>query len=255
MIDSKTFPDKAFREYVAKFDTDRDGMFSDEEIVVVDKIDVSGEHVSQLSGIEIFTALTQLNCSNTSISTASVTYFDLSKNIALTHLECHDTNINTLDLSNNFALTYLDCRNCGSYMLNIDISHNTALTYLDCSNNQDLRWMYLGNNNQLSTLYCDNTSQEIIDIRGCPNLNRSAFRHDEGVRIIDNTTHVDGIEICGLYFPDDDFRSYISLHFDTDKNNVLTDEEIAAAKAISLPYKHLWYNLRGIEFFTSLTYL
>ncbi len=63
-INNTNFPDKNFRQYIsgACFDTDRNGVFSDEELSNVIQIDCSDLSISSLKGIEHFTELTELGC-------------------------------------------------------------------------------------------------------------------------------------------------------------------------------------------------
>ena len=62
-IDEANFPDSVFREYVSSnFDTDSDGMLSEEEIARVRSISVTNGGIYSLQGVENFTALTELTC-------------------------------------------------------------------------------------------------------------------------------------------------------------------------------------------------
>ena len=62
------------------------------------------------------------------------------------------------------------------------------------------------------------------------------------------------VEINETNFPDDNFRAYVSQNFDIDENNKLSDAEIADVTSIYCRYKDI-SNLKGIEYFTELTYL
>ena len=55
-------------------------------------------------------------------------------------------------------------------------------------------------------------------------------------------------------FPDANFRAYVAKNFDTDKDNCLTPEELAAAESMRLIGKSIG-DLTGIEHFTALTHL
>lgn len=67
------------------------------------------------------------------------------------------------------------------------------------------------------------------------------------------------ITINGTNFPDEVFRNYISVNFDIDKNNILSDTEINEVKQINVSSTNLNYkeihNLQGIEYFTNLEVL
>lgn len=68
-VSINSFLDAAFRSYVqTNFDRNNDGRLSREERAAVKTIDVCGKNISSLKGIEHFTALTNLNCSNNSLT-------------------------------------------------------------------------------------------------------------------------------------------------------------------------------------------
>jgi Leucine-rich repeat (LRR) protein len=94
----------------------------------ITSLDVTSKKIVSLSGIEHFTALNVLSCSNNQL-----TALDLSKNTALTMLYCSDNKLTVLDLSNNTALDTLYC----SYnrLSVLDLSNNTALKYICVNNN------------------------------------------------------------------------------------------------------------------------
>ena len=123
-IDEEHFPDEIFRnDYVRDdFDTNKDGILSAEEAASVHDIQFVSS-VTNLKGIEYFTALTTLVCHNNQL-----TELDVSGNIALTYLDCESNQLTELDVSKNTALTELAC----SYnqLTTLDVSNNTALTQL-----------------------------------------------------------------------------------------------------------------------------
>jgi len=130
-------------------------------------IDCGASSIIDLTGIEEFTALTDLNIYNN-----QVTSMDLSNNVNLINLYCNDNLLTSLDISNNTALLTLDCSNnplgaldvstntvltnliCRSNQLtNLDVSTNVALTYLNCQFNQ-ITNLNLSTNAVLATLNC-----------------------------------------------------------------------------------------------------
>ena len=96
-INETNFPDKNFRSYVGSsiIDKDGDGYLRDEERLSVKKINVGKWNIADLTGIEFFTNLEELNCSNNKIET-----FDLSKNTALKLLNCNRNLLTRLLLGN-----------------------------------------------------------------------------------------------------------------------------------------------------------
>ena len=69
-----------------------------------DAIDLFDLNISNLKGIEAFTALTKLDCSDNQL-----TSLDVSKNTALTYLDCGKNQLTSLNIYNNEALSTLSC--------------------------------------------------------------------------------------------------------------------------------------------------
>lgn len=128
-INGTNFPDANFRNYVKKFDTDGDGMLSENEIRAVTKISVRKKKISELTGIEHFTSLTELDCSDNKL-----TSLDTSKNVNLTYLDCSSNKLKALDVSQNQVLASLICDD--NKLTGLDMSQNVDLTELNCSHNK-----------------------------------------------------------------------------------------------------------------------
>lgn len=89
VITERNFPDKVFREYIrAEFDTDGDGVLTNTETSTVTKIDVANRSITSLKGIDYFSSLVSLSCSNNNLPV-----LDLSNNTALTDLDCGHQNV------------------------------------------------------------------------------------------------------------------------------------------------------------------
>ena len=144
-INDKNFPDARFQAYVKDFDKDGDGSLS-EEIADVKEINVSGQYISNLTGIEHFTALGTLDCSENQL-----TSLDVSKNTELTYLYCFNNQLTELDVSQNKALKTLDCSD--NQLTELDVLRHTELGSLVCSNNQ-LTSLDVSQNTKLWSLNC-----------------------------------------------------------------------------------------------------
>ena len=148
VINDQNFPDEIFRNWLLLVDNDKDEKFSDEEIANITGMRIDGMGIETLQGIEYFTALKELFCSENQLKT-----LDLSKNTALEGLFCYDNQLTTLDVSNCTALESLYCVN--NQLESLDVSNNTALAWLDCGNNQ-LTSLVVSNNTALQSLSCSN---------------------------------------------------------------------------------------------------
>ena len=123
-------------------------------------LDVNSLSISDLTGIEDFTALTELWCNSNQL-----TSLDVSNNIDLEILWCHANNLTSLDISNITSLTYLNCRN--NQLNNLDVSNNTGLAELWCHNNI-LSNLNIGNNTSLTDLNCGNNLLSTLDVSQNP---------------------------------------------------------------------------------------
>ena len=215
-INEENFPDEAFRKYLMRQDYGEDGIITIEELDTITSINVSFyAAITNLKGIENFTKLSSLEC-----QLNLLTNLDVSKNTALTHLncisnrltslvlpksitrlKCGENQLTSLDVSNNTALTYLSCDNneltsldlsnntaldtlsCGANKLTtLDVSKNTALKYLECSGNE-LTSFVVSNHTALHTLYCNKNKLVTLDVSNNPALEMLSCCHNQLVDI------------------------------------------------------------------------
>ena len=168
-INETNFPDALFREKVAEYDKNNDGVLSDTEISNIRSISINGDSskggdVTDLKGIEYFTSLTRLQCGHNKISK-----LDVSKNTALTELYCPNNELTELDLGNNTALGQLTVTN--NQLKELDISKDTALTYLACANNQ-LKELNVSKNTALTELSCSYNQLTEVNVNNNTALTR-----------------------------------------------------------------------------------
>jgi len=138
-------------------------------------INCSGMNITNLTGIEAFTALTQLFCQNNQL-----TVLDVSTNSALTLLNCQNNLLSSLNITGSSALTELGFMNNQLTVLNV--STNTALFGLQ------------GNNNNLSSLNVkngNNTNFTYFLLNNNPNL--SCIEVDDATYSTTNWEDVDAI--------------------------------------------------------------
>ena len=121
-------PDANFKAYlVGNFLINTNG---DAEIQVSEanlfggEIDVESFNISDLTGIEEFTALTSLDCEENQL-----TNLDVSQNPALTHLDCSENQITSLDLRSNITLEFLKARE--NQLTSLDFRNGTNILILD----------------------------------------------------------------------------------------------------------------------------
>ena len=157
-IDTVHFPDATFRQYVKdNFDTKNDNVLSSDEIAAVTQINVNNKSISNLTGIEYFTALTYLDCYNNN----DLTSLNVSGCTALTSLYCYNNNdLTSLDVSDCTALWLLTCS--GNQLTSLDVSGCTALKQLTCDTNS-LTTLNVSQNTKLEMLYCYDNDLTTLD--------------------------------------------------------------------------------------------
>ncbi len=163
-IDETNFPDPYFRGYVSEqYDKNRDGILDDGEISEAMTMFVFDGNVASLEGIGLFTALQIIYCTGTQIES-----LDLSKNVALTTVECYDNHkLVALDVSGCKFLNVLNCS--GGLLTSLDVSELTSLTSLNCDDNQ-LISLDVSNNLELKSLRCNNNQLAQLDVTHNKNL-------------------------------------------------------------------------------------
>ena len=210
-IDEAHFPDAEFRKYLkgAWWNIDGTDIISEEEVKKIGSISLSSyPNVESVKGIELFpnlqslvasrTKLKNLDvsknpnlealwCDQTNLSNLDVTHnpkletlvidtteigsIDVRKCPELRALLCHGTNISELDLTQNLKLENLQCNKTN--ITGLDVSKNTKLKTLRINHkNEQLMWLNIGNNPNLTFIYPINTQKKKISISG----NTFAFR-------------------------------------------------------------------------------
>ena len=288
-INATNFPDENFRNWILAQGIGADGILTDAEIAEVTEIYVSNMDISDLKGIEFFTALSWVCISDNQLTTLDIsknvnigffdcshnqlTTLDVSKNTDLATLMCDNNQLTTLDVSKNTILGTLYCEN--NQLTTLDVSKNTGLRELDCSYNQ-LTTLDVSKNTALRELYCNNnrirgeamqtlvnslcdrsgTLQGILQVYNHETATGNEMTTDQVAAARAKNWRVDysgvavGLPINEENFPDENFRNWI-LDQDYGADGILTDEEIAGVTEIYVSYMDI-SDLSGIEFFTAL---
>lgn len=188
-------PDAIFENYLETHDEDgavvsigdaasmgdgiaNNGLVLTNSISGVTFLDVGDLGISDLSGIEDFTAIETLICSNNNLTTLNVDNntnlvsllcgsnflqnLAVSNIVSLESLTCSDNQIQNLDVSNNSNLLSLTAS--GNQLSTIDVSNNTNLTFLSVSNNRLLGELIVSNNTHLEGLFCASNQISVLDL-------------------------------------------------------------------------------------------
>ena len=234
-IDETNFPDYFFRENWILMQTFADDNYlNDKEAASVTAIDVSSKGIANLKGIEHFTALKTLNCNDNYLTTSTL---DVSKNTALEVLDCSINRLNALDVSKNTALKELYC-------------------YRNSIRDESMQTLISSLHQNGGTLYAYDTTYDQNEMTTTNVADAKAKKWQ--VKAWDGSKYVDYAGIFAVYinntnFPDATFRNYVG-DFDQNTNGYLTENEIAYVTQINVPLMNIT-SLKGIEYFTALTYL
>ena len=179
------FPDENFRAYVfGNFDSDGDGVLSEDECYYVWEIIVNTDDVESLQGIEHFPNLGSLDCSGSGSGSGKLTSLDISKNTMLSDLNCSGNQLTSLDVSKQSlyslncddnqltsltvsSVKYLSCGN--NQLTSLDVSNSTDLQSLSCGNNQ-FTSLNVSNNPVLGALDCGGNQLTLLDVSNNTNL-------------------------------------------------------------------------------------
>ncbi|MFZ4725321.1 MAG: T9SS type A sorting domain-containing protein [Paludibacter sp.] len=125
-------------------------------------INVDAKGIADLSGIESFTNITNLICSNNSLTSLNV-----SGLTSLNELACNINQLANLNLSSNTALTKLNCSS--NALTSLNVSGLTLLVDLYCFNNQ-LTNLNVLSNASIGVLECDQNLLTSLDVTGLTSL-------------------------------------------------------------------------------------
>jgi len=152
-------PDSNFEAKLISLKIDKDGVNGKvltSSISGLTKLDVSGSQISDLTGIQDFTALNYLYCDNNQL-----TSLDVTKNTALTTLWFSRNLLTSLDVTQNTALNEL----LGNFndLTSFDVSKNTSLTNLSLYGNK-LTSLNVQKNIALKSLTCTGNALNSLDV-------------------------------------------------------------------------------------------
>ncbi|CAA0185616.1 Protein of unknown function precursor containing LLR and a C-terminal secretion signal. Putative adhesin [Tenacibaculum maritimum] len=186
-------PDPNFKAYLIKnpfINTNNDDEIQvteatkySEYIYIPNREQSESKKIKDLTGIEAFINLTELNCNYNLIS-----QLNLSKNTKLKRVHCSNNKLTSLNIGSNLVLeelyvdnnqiTNLDTSNAlnliklavnSNQISTIDLSKNLKLKDFSCSNNQLTELSTIHNKN-LEWLLCKNNQLTNLDLSGMRNL-------------------------------------------------------------------------------------
>lgn len=160
-----------------KIDVNNDGEIQVSEAQTILSLKLYNKNIADLTGIEAFVNLVNLDCRNNLI-----TNLDLAQNSNLKYLDCgnnlltslnvsqntnllrifsSDNQLSNLNLSQNLLLNMLICSD--NQLTSLDVSQNLNLLHLDCNSNQLIN-LAVDNNTLLKVLGFYNNQLSTIDL-------------------------------------------------------------------------------------------
>lgn len=154
--DSK-FTDSNFHRFLLEsIDANKDGKLATSETDLVEWLDCSKRSIKSLAGIEVFSRLKGLVCSNNPSIKLNV-----DNNVNLEELECDSSQLTKVDVAKCKALQTLTLRD--NRLTEIDVSKNVSLINLTVSNNP-LTALDVSKNIELRCLNVNNTQLTALDV-------------------------------------------------------------------------------------------
>jgi hypothetical protein len=168
-------------------DADNNNFISFEEAESVTSLNLSTKGITDMTGIEAFTNLTNLECKFNAMTT-----MDLSKNTALTYLNCYTNPLTFLDVSNCTELTYLQCNM--NELTSLDVSENINLEFLDCQGN-NISNLDISNATALKNLRCGVNNLSSLDVTNNIDL-INLVCHENQISELDVSINIALEELC-----------------------------------------------------------
>ncbi len=236
-------------------------------INTIENINVATKGISDLTGIEDFTALAYLTMYNN-----QVTNLDISNNISLVYLFAYGNQLSNIDVAANTNLNYLNVGN--NQLTSLDVSNNTLLetlhipvnsiTSLELSNNASLIYLDVSTNSLTSLNVQNGNNANITTFKTnynnfltCIQVDDATWSTTNWTDINSSTSFDENCTMCIVNIPDSNFKNYLLNHSGININSdteIQCDEASAYNGTIDCNNMSI-SDLTGIEAFTTLSQL
>lgn len=148
------------------------GVLNDDKVTTanintVSNLNISNQSISDLTGIQDFTALVELSASSNNLTSV-----DVSDNVLLENLFLNSNSLITISVAKNLALKQLWLRE--NNLTDLDVSKNTALEWLVCSKN-NIESLDLSLNVNASFLELHTNNLSVLNLKNIANTTISYF--------------------------------------------------------------------------------
>lgn len=227
-------------------------LLTDENKAAIEKVaylDVSGKGLTDLSGIEYFTGLTNLNCNSNFLTSLNV-----SGLTSLTNLQCHANQLTSLDLSGLTSLTNLYCQK--NSLQSLKVSGLAKLSILNCFDNS-LTSLDLSGLTSLSHLFCNENQLTSLDLSKLASLEQLECNDNSLISlIIGNLTNLTKLNCSGNQLLSLDVSNLTGLTTLDCSKNQLTSLIVGGLTALTELYCNdnqlAWLIVSGLTALTTL---
>ena len=215
-------PDANFEAALSSYDDNpNDGQVPTVLIETITDLSIRNKNISDLSGIEDFTALEELDCSGNALTSA-----DLSKNVNLIYLYIDDNQLTSLTLDAHPQLEELGCSS--NQLTALDISGCTNLIVVEADNNASLATLDLSKNGTLEELVLSNCLFATIDLNANPQLTQLEMSENQLTSIdLSNNTQLQTVELIENQLNSIDVTGLSNLSSLILENNLLTTIDLS----------------------------
>lgn len=237
-----------------------------DNIIDLTILDISGNAIADLTGIEDFEALQVFNCSNNNLST-----IDVSNNKELVEINCSNNALSTIDVSNNPDVVNINIAN--NMFTEFDVSSISTLEVFNCNENS-IVVLDFATNASITNISCTMNLLEVLNLQNGqnPNISNLNAQNNPDLSCIqtDDGTVPGGVtwlkdaatqyavncRFEETYVPDDNFeQALIDFGFDV----APLDDYVPTPNIQNVSFLNIANNeiadLTGIEDFENLTVL
>ncbi|NHN25182.1 T9SS type A sorting domain-containing protein [Flavobacterium jejuense] len=266
-----SIPDTNFEQALIDLGIDTDGTLNGlvltSDVASIVSIDLDDKNISDLNGIESFSALETLR-----IRSNNLTQIDLSNNLALKSLYAGYNFFTSVDLSAHTSLmrlglegnplTELLLSSAATQFYEFNVS-DTQLTEIDLSGYPDLALVIISNNPVIErfTLKNGNNTGILIyqssntPLLSCIEVDDASYSTSNWTSVDANSTFSSDCHLDDTYVPDDNFeQALIDLGYDSVLDDYVTTANISGITSLNVTYRNI-SDLTGIEDFVSLQVL
>lgn len=203
-----------------------DGFVSRDDVSTITYLNISGQNIQDLSGLEAFESLQTLIADNNAIEN-----LDLSGNTLLKEVSIYNNNLVSIDVSSNARLEKLNTfKNNLGY---IDLTNNRNLTYLAVADN-NLTELDLYNNKQLQTLYCQDNQLNTLVLSNTPELKIVNCEYNNIVSLeLQNDAKLEMLNASNNNIKNLDLSTNVALTQVNVMYNAITELDLSANSALN----------------------